>query len=79
MSDTEEFHPKRIFENLRALNAAASEPDVPSDTEASVLGFGTDLIFTPVVGGHLNFSAPEDDSDYPVNPSTSGPKTKQSF
>ncbi len=44
------------------------DPESSSETNARVIGFGkNDFIFTPIVGGHLNFSSTEDDVDFPVN------------
>ena len=66
--DETSFHPKQIFPNFRGPNYE-TEPQISTEAaEASDVGFGSDLIFTPIVGGHLNFSTPEDDdSEYPVN------------
>ena len=64
-SDDDGFHPKQIFDTIRGPNYDTS--GISTETEATVVGFGSDLIFTPIVGGHLNFSSPtEDDSEYPV-------------
>ena len=60
------FHPKQIFDTFRGPNYD-TEAAAAAETEATVVGFGSDLIFTPIVGGHLNFSSPtDDDSEYPV-------------
>ena len=58
------FDPKHFFPSFRVSN---HDPESSTESEARVIGFGKDdLIFTPIVGGHLNFSTPEEDLDFPV-------------
>ena len=56
------FDPKYFFPNFRSEISTESESQA-----ATVVGFDKEqLLFTPIIGGHLNFTSTEDDEDYPV-------------
>jgi hypothetical protein len=60
-SSEDEFDPKYFFPNFRSEISTESESQA-----ATVVGFDKEeLLFTPIIGGHLNFTSTEDD-DYPV-------------
>ncbi len=69
VSEDEGFDPKFFFPNFRGPSLDISESSTElAESEATVVGFGKneDILFTPIIGGHLNFTSKQEDEDYPV-------------
>ena len=69
VSEDEGFDPKFFFPNFRGPSLDSSESSTElAESEATVVGFGKhdDILFTPIIGGHLNFTSQQEDDDYPV-------------